>query len=55
MSQGEREYFLFRARQERSRAELCADPSAAHVHRMLAEEYDRRAGRIAVRMTIPVR
>ena len=55
MSQGEQDYFLYRARQERSRAERCADTSAARVHHLLAEEYDRRARRMVVRTNVPLR
>lgn len=55
MSQGEQDYFLYRARQERFRAERCADISAARVHNLLAEEYDRRARRILARINVPVR
>ena len=35
-------YFARRAREERERAAVCEDNSAALVHLQMAEEYDRR-------------
>jgi len=36
------DYFARREAQERSAAERSADPSARHVHQVLAEQYARR-------------
>ena len=36
-------YYTQRARQERARASICEDHSAALIHLQLADEYERRA------------
>jgi hypothetical protein len=44
-------YYAQRAREERQRAVICEDNSAALAHLRMAEEYDRRAQSIAMTHT----
>jgi hypothetical protein len=44
-------YYAQRAREERQRAVICEDNSAALAHLRMAEEYDRRAQSIGVTHT----
>jgi len=44
-------YYTQRAREERQRAVICEDNSAALAHLRMAEEYDRRALSIGVAQT----
>jgi hypothetical protein len=47
MDRDDRAYFLRRAVEERARASIARDKSAAIVHFQLAHEYERRANALA--------